>query len=148
MPKLPAPHRRPGLQLPDLNDVFPFAPLSSLMPQMFSSTNSMMRVEEYVEGEKFVARVEIPGIDPDNDLDVQVHDGALTIRAERSQVEQDREHEYSEFVYGSFARTVPLPKGAREEQVCADYSNGILTVEVGMGEQPAMPKKIDVSHKS
>ncbi|WP_240677869.1 Hsp20/alpha crystallin family protein [Actinacidiphila soli] len=49
----------------------------------------------------------------------------LTLRAERSE-ETEGKHR-SEFRYGSFARSVRLPAGARGDQANADYKDGILT---------------------
>jgi HSP20 family molecular chaperone IbpA len=42
-----------------------------------------MRVEEFVDDDKLVVRAEIPGIDPDRDVEVDVQDHSLRIRAER-----------------------------------------------------------------
>lgn len=91
-----------------------------------------MRIEEKVEGNELVIRAEMPGIDPDKDVDISVHEGVLDIRAERRQEakEETKGHYRSEFRYGSFARRVPLSEGVSEEQVTASYRDGILEVRV------------------
>ena len=43
-----------------------------------------MRIEEFVEKGESVVRVEMPGVDPDRDLDISVIDGVLRIHAERT----------------------------------------------------------------
>ena len=42
-----------------------------------------IKVEEYVEGEHLVVKAEIPGVDPERDIEVTVDDGVLTITAQR-----------------------------------------------------------------
>lgn len=72
-----------------------------------------LRVEDYVEDGRYVVRAELPGINPDSDLEVTVSKGILTIKAERQEENHGRHH--SEFRYGTFARSVTLPAGADEE---------------------------------
>jgi HSP20 family molecular chaperone IbpA len=94
------------------------------------------RVEDYVEDGAYVVRAELPGVDPDKDVEVLVRDGLLTVRAERR--EETRASGRSEFHYGAFARVIALPDGADEESITATYADGILTVRVGLtGVEPA-----------
>jgi HSP20 family protein len=93
----------------------------------------MMRVEESFEDGYFVVRGELPGIDPEKDLEIEISNDVLTVKAERR--EQTREAQRSEFRYGRFSRSVSLPAGANEEDVQATYKDGILTIRVGMKEQ-------------
>lgn len=74
---------------------------------------SPLRIEETVEGEQLVVRAELPGIDPDKDVEISVQERILHIRAERRQEtkEEAKGHYRSEFRYGSFARRIPLPEG-------------------------------------
>jgi HSP20 family protein len=68
-------------------------------------------------------RAELPGFEP-QDLDVQINDDVLTIRAEKKQ-ESEQEQEYR-----SFRRTITLPRGIDPEKVEASYRNGVLTLEM------------------
>jgi HSP20 family protein len=92
----------------------------------------VMRVEDYVEGDQYVLRAELPGIDPDNDVELTVDNGVLTIKAERR--EEKKESGRSEFRYGAFTRSVTLPAGADEDAVTALYNDGILEVRVPIKE--------------
>ncbi len=107
-----------------------------------------MRIEETVEGEQLVIKAELPGIDPDKDVDISVEDRTLHIRAERRQetTEETKGGRRSEFRYGSFVRRIPLPEGVSEEQVTASYKDGILEVRVPVPAQRPAParKKIEV----
>ncbi|MGZ4613041.1 MAG: Hsp20/alpha crystallin family protein [Kineosporiaceae bacterium] len=95
-----------------------------------------MRCEEYVEGDRFVLRVELPGIDPERDVELTVSGGVLTVRAERRHVTREHAHR-SEFFYGLLARTFVLPRGADENAVTATYRDGVLEVRVPLGSTPA-----------
>jgi HSP20 family molecular chaperone IbpA len=88
----------------------------------------MFRVEDYVKDNNYVVRAELPGMDPDKDIEITVDDGTLTIRAERR--EEEHEAHRSEFRYGSFTRSVALPDRADTEHITARYDKGILEVSV------------------
>jgi HSP20 family molecular chaperone IbpA len=106
----------------------------------------MIRFEEYVENDRYVLRAELPGIDPDRDVEVRVSGGVLTIHGQRQ--EQQKEHYRTEFRYGSFTRSITLPTGANEDDVTAVYRNGILEVAVGLEEAKASERRIAVEKKS
>jgi len=106
-----------------------------------------IKVEEYREDGTAVIRAELPGIDPDKDVEITVEQGTLTIRAERrreSKVEE-KDRYRSEFEYGSFVRTLPLPPGATEEDVKATYKDGVLEVRVPVAQAAADTKKIPIT---
>lgn len=86
----------------------------------------MIRVEEFDEDEQYVLRAELPGIDPDKDVDIAIEDGLLTVKAERR--EEKKEGGRSEFRYGTFTRTLRLPAGTVEDDVKATYHDGILEI--------------------
>jgi predicted unusual protein kinase regulating ubiquinone biosynthesis (AarF/ABC1/UbiB family)/HSP20 family molecular chaperone IbpA len=92
-----------------------------LMGQVF-------RLEESIRDDRYVIRAELPGLDPENDIDVTVDGRILTIRAERR--EQDKGRYRSEFRYGSLARAVRLPARVDPADVTARYDKGVLEVSV------------------
>jgi HSP20 family protein len=101
-----------------------------------------MRIEDFVQEGRYVVRAELPGIQPDKDVEVFVGDGMLTVRAQRS--EETKERHRSEFRYGSFERTVRLPRGVDEDDVKASYKDGILEVSVGLAEAKPGGRRIAV----
>ncbi|MCD0484512.1 Hsp20/alpha crystallin family protein [Streptacidiphilus sp. ASG 303] len=135
--------RQARSRFPDLPEWFESFPSRMAWPAM--ADLHTVRIEEYTEEGRYVCKAEIPGLDPAEDLEVTLQDGMLTIRAERS--EETREKDRSEFRYGSFSRTVSLPPGADEDDIHADYSAGILTVTVGLRQEKAEARQIEVSHK-
>ena len=101
-----------------------------------------------VGDDKLIVRAELPGIDPDRDVDVDIRDHSLRIRAERRQEERKevRGGYRSEFHYGTFTRTIPLAAAASEKDVKASYRNGILEVRVPIDQTEAQAKKIAIEH--
>jgi HSP20 family protein len=92
----------------------------------------MLRVEEYRENGDLVIRAEMPGIDPDKDVELTVTDGMLHIGAERREEKkaEDKDYYRHELRYGSFSRDLPLPEGCKESDVKAAYKDGILEIRV------------------
>ena len=95
-------------------------------------TVDTIKVEEFRDGNTLVVRAELPGIDPDKDVELTVENGYLTLHAERKEdkKEDSKGRYYSEFRYGSFTRVIPLPAEATEADVKATYSDGILEVRM------------------
>jgi HSP20 family molecular chaperone IbpA len=91
-----------------------------------------IRIEDLEKDGRYIVRAELPGVDPDKDIEITVSDGVLNIRAERQ--EQHKDAHRSEFSYGSFTRRLALPAGADEEDVTANYTGGILEVSIGLKE--------------
>lgn len=109
--------------------------------------DSDMKVEEFRDGDTLVVRAEMPGIDPDKDVEVTVSDNMLHLRAERrSETKtEDKKGYRSEFRYGSFSRSVRLPAGTGEDDVKASYHDGILEVRIPVDESSNGVKKIPIS---
>ena len=91
-------------------------------------TGHAFRLEEAIRDNRYVIRAELPGLDPENDIEVTVDSRNLTIRAERRQ--QDNGSYRSEFRYGSLARAVRLPAKVDAADVTARYDKGVLEVSV------------------
>lgn len=113
---------------PDLFDWLE-SPFSMLRP----FTAHPMRLEDYVEDGHYVVRAELPGLDPEKQVEVTVSNGILTIHAERHEKTETKHR--SEFYYGVYSRHIPLPEGADENDVTATYDKGILEVSVGLKEK-------------
>ncbi len=94
-----------------------------------------MRVEDFMKDGRYVLRAELPGIDPEKDLELTVSNGVLTIRAHRQEETQTKYR--SEFRYGVFTRSVKLPAGADEDHIQASYDAGVLEVAVTLHDQVA-----------
>jgi HSP20 family protein len=137
--------RRARLGLPEL--LLPDWPFEAL--ESWSEGARMLRIEEFMDGQTLVVRAELPGMDPDKDVEITVADGVLTIAAERREESTEGEAGKvgyrSEFRYGSFRRSVALPAGVTVEEIKASYDKGVLEVRVPAMTQAPTPQKIPVS---
>jgi HSP20 family molecular chaperone IbpA len=96
-------------------------------PPQFTAAQSF-RVEEMARDNRYVIRAELPGLDPERDIEVTVEGRTLTIHAERRQ--EDSGPYRSEFRYGSLTRLVRLPVRVDPKDVSARYERGVLEVSV------------------
>jgi HSP20 family protein len=107
-----------------------------------------MRLEEFREDGSLVVRAEMPGIDPDKDVEITVKDGILSLRAERREQHEETDEKgfyRSEFRYGQFNRRIPLPPGASDKDVTAKYSDGILEIRLPIIDTPSKGAKVPVT---
>ncbi len=122
-------------------------PLRSMeMWRHFLEDDDTIKVEEFTDGNQLVVRAELPGVDPDRDVQVQIVDGALSIRAERRQqnTTEERHMRRSELRYGSFSRTIALPPGTKESDIKANYKDGLLEVRIPIAERVTKSSSIPI----
>ena len=94
--------------------------------------------------QEFLIHADLPGIRQE-DLEITVTDGRLTIKGQRHQEKESKEgglHRV-ERAYGTFTRTFDLPAAVDTGAVAAAYRDGVLTVTVPKAEE-AKPKQIEV----
>jgi HSP20 family protein len=92
----------------------------------------------------FVLRADLPGLTED-DVNIELHDGSLTISGERKaeHTTQERGFYRVERQFGSFSRTLTLPDGIDPERIKASFSNGVLEVGIPKPEE-RKPRKIEI----
>jgi HSP20 family molecular chaperone IbpA len=136
----------------------PFIDLEKEFDTVFRHRRSLIDKEEFAfrpsmdvernNGELIVS-TELPGIDPEKDVEITLEDDYLTIKGEKSEEKETSEDDryLRERRYGMFVRRIPLPEGVSAEEISADYSKGVLTVSVTMPEElePTEPRKIPVT---
>lgn len=103
-----------------------------------------IRIEGGSTPDALVVEAELPDVDPEHDVLVTVEDDVLTLRAGRTGNSEGTR--YSESRYGSFARAVRLPKGAKAGEATAEYRHGVLTVTVPITAMTGERTTIDVTH--
>lgn len=89
---------------------------------------------------------EIPGID-EKDLDVRIENNHLILSGEKKEEKEEKKDNYvfSERTYGSFHRSITLPKGINTEKIKATYKKGVLKIDIPK-EGVEEPKKIAITH--
>lgn len=93
-------------------------------------------IELHDEDNNLIVRTEIPGVEG-KDLDIQVTREAISIAGEHRYEKrtEDKGFYHSEFRYGKFQRTVPLPVPIQNDKVQAEFKNGILTLTLPKAEE-------------
>jgi len=125
-----------------------FTSLNDELNRLFGSQVSESwtpAVDVYEDKENFVVQAELPGLKRE-DIEVSLHDGALTISGERKAEKRSEETEVhrAERYVGRFQRALVLPITVAADKVKAGYTDGVLTITLPKTEE-AKPKKIDVS---
>ena len=93
------------------------------------------------DNDKIEITAELPGV-KEEDIDLTVHDGVLTLRGEKKSTRTDEQRGYSERSYGSFERRITLPQDVDAEQCSADFADGVLTITLPVSEEKARGKRI------
>jgi HSP20 family protein len=85
---------------------------------------------------EIVVKAEVPGLDP-KDIDISLSDGLLTIKGEKKQEREEKEEDYHlvERSYGTFTRSIGLPKEVQRDKINASYKNGVLKVVLPKSEE-------------
>ncbi len=88
--------------------------------------------------------MELPGIEKE-DIEVNISGNLLTVKGEKKKEGEIKEENYYrlERPYGSFSRTVELPKEVQIEQARASFKNGVLEIRLPKTEE-AKKKEIKV----
>jgi HSP20 family protein len=117
----------------------PFGDLGRNLPQTFAP-----RFEVKERPDAYVFRADMPGV-KEEDLDISLQNGVLTISGSRSAEEKQEGETYYlyERSYGSFSRSFALPESADAEKVEARLHNGELYLTIGK-RQEARPRKIEL----
>ena len=111
------------------------------------STFSFVPKVDVIEEEKaFEIHVAVPGMNKE-EFKIDLNDNFLTISGERKQNKEKKENLYRSFEtqYGSFSRSFSLPENVDAEKISAQYSNGILVVNVPKDEKKVLKQSIKVS---
>ncbi len=104
-----------------------------------------MPMDLYREGDVFIARIDLPGVDPAS-IDVDVDERTLTVRAQRkAEAAEGQKWLVRERPNGTFARQLTLGYGVALDQISAEYVDGVLRLAIPVSEQ-AKPRKISVTH--
>lgn len=130
----------------------PFAEFDALVRNAFSApsapqTDFMPAAETVREGDDVIVRLEVPGVDVENDVTVEVVSGRLVVRGERrdERAEDERGRHVREIRYGRFERSFGLPAHVTADAVSAAYDAGVLSIRVAGVYAGTEPTRISVS---
>jgi len=131
----------------------PFAELTALQKQFFGDDwmspfkgVNIPTTDVYTKDNNLVVEAHLPNFE-ENDINIQVEDGALIVSAERHEKEEDKDKKYVvRESSSSFYRRIALPKRADADKIDAHLDDGVLKVSVPLMPLPE-PKKIAISLK-
>lgn len=121
---------------------FPVPALTGLT----GNDDGTLALDVYEKDHRLVVEASLPGFTKDQ-VDVQVHDGILSIKAQRSSESEEGEpggkFYRRERSWGSVSRRVALPGIVKDAPVEAELKNGVLTLSIPLPEK-ATPKQIEI----
>ena len=98
-------------------------------------------VDVHETEEEYLVKVDLPGVKAD-DVNVEVNESVLSISGSRI-AEETGQAQLVERPYGSFVRTLTIPRGVDSDSIEARYLDGVLELRI---PKPAeqKPKKITI----
>lgn len=123
----------------------PFRDFDRLAQQVLGTAArpAVMPMDAWREGETFVVEFDLPGVDPDS-LQLDVERNGLTVRAERPDLDPDRETVSAERPRGVFSRQLFLGETLDTDAIEASYSGGVLRLTIPVAEK-AKPRRIQIA---
>jgi HSP20 family protein len=123
--------------------------MSRLVGSAFGEGNGQQRawvpaVDVWETDEEVVYAFDVPGI-PEDKISIEFEDNSLTVSGERERTKEISDERFYRFErrFGSFSRTIGLPQNVSEDQIRADYKEGVLEVRVAKPETPK-PRRIQI----
>jgi HSP20 family protein len=104
---------------------------------------AVMLMDAWREGDRFIVEFDLPGVQPESfDLDVDNH--VLTVRAERTSLDQNKDLVAAERQRGVFSRQLLLAENLDVDRIEASYHDGVLRLVIPIAEH-AKPRRIEIS---
>ena len=127
-----------------LSGPWPFRPLFALAP----GKHFLPPADVFARNGDVVVKLDLPGVEP-KDIHVKLQEGELTVTGERRAEKDVTEDGYSrkESRYGFFERQLSVPKGVKEQEIKAEYADGVLEISMPRAakvEGPPKAKEIPV----
>jgi HSP20 family protein len=123
--------------------------MSRFVGSAFGEGNGQQRawvpaVDVWETDKEVVYAFDVPGI-PEDKISIELEDNSLTVSGERERTKEISDERLYRFErrFGSFSRTIGLPQNVSEDQVSADYKEGVLEVRVAKPETPK-PRRIQI----
>ena len=114
------------------------------MNELTTTSGGTPPVNVYELPDEYLITSELPGVEP-TDLDLTVANGVLTLRGERRGPDgvNDDQFRRHERMWGRWERAIPIPERIREDEVRADFPDGVLQVHLPKAPE-TRPRQIQV----
>ena len=134
----------------------PFRELATMQTEMSRLMNGLLEgngretqswvpaVDVWETENALVYAFDLPGI-PEEKINVEVEEGSLTVTAERERSQEVNNERFYRFErrFGTFTRTIGLPQGVNEDDIRAEFRDGVLEIHVPKPEQQK-PRRIQI----
>jgi HSP20 family protein len=132
----------------------PFAELTALQKQFFGDDFmsplkgvNIPTTDVYTKDNEMTIEAHLPNFNQE-DVNIQVENGAIVISAERHEKNEDNNKKYIvRESSSSFYRRIQLPERANTDKIDAQLNEGVLTIKVPMTPLPE-PKKVTINSKA
>jgi HSP20 family protein len=110
-----------------------------------------LSVDVIEEDDRFLMRADVPGIKP-ADVKIAVEDDTLTVSGEHEESKEEKKDNFvrRERHYGSFSRSMIIPRGVKASDIEATMDDGVLEVTIPKpesAEESAEPVEVKVKTK-
>ncbi len=111
-------------------------------PFFSEKENRIMRTDLKEKEGKYYLEIDIPGFDKE-DIKIELQDGYLTISAEKDDEKEEKHVKYlkRERFSGMCSRSYYVGDNVKEEDIKANFKNGILTVEFPKEQEKKIEEK-------
>jgi HSP20 family protein len=108
------------------------------------SSTWLPAVDVWETDSELVLSFDLPGI-PEEKVTVELDDNVLTVSGERERTQEHSNERFYRFErrFGQFSRSVTLPAGIEEDEIQANYKDGVLEIRVPKPEEQK-PKRIQI----
>ena len=108
------------------------------------SSTWLPAVDVWETDSELVLSFDLPGIEEEK-IAVELDDNVLTVTGERERTSEQTNDRYYRFErrFGQFSRSVTLPAGVKEDEIKAEYQDGVLEIRVPKPEEQK-PKRIQI----
>jgi len=121
-----------------------FDDMFSMRPVTESEIGWVPRADVHESDNAFIVQLDLPGVEKDN-VKVKFEDDTLVVSGERkyeSSVDEKNFHRV-ERIYGSFTRSIAIPRDVDSEKISASFKNGVLEITLPKTEE-VKPKEIEI----
>jgi HSP20 family protein len=126
--------RKNNALMPGFNDIFENFFNDSMFNDRMVSRLPAANISE--SAEEYHIELAAPGLKKDQ-FKLRVDDQVLSIAVEQQQENSENNRRYNkrEFSYSSFVRSFTLPESADDARITAEYSDGVLKINVPKKEE-------------
>ncbi|WP_341808828.1 Hsp20/alpha crystallin family protein [Wolbachia endosymbiont (group E) of Neria commutata] len=118
---------------------------SFFTPELTKSRNTLPACDFYETDKNYCLSMDLPGFSKES-IDISMSGNNLIIKGEKKyeneSSEEEKKYYHLERYYGSFYRSIELTPNAEQDKISADFSNGVLKINIPKSEK--YTKKIEI----